>query len=97
MNPHSKRLRQTRADMLGTDDEEHYWDCHSAAKYIDALVKAGCGYNDCYNKEAFMAGVHVGLDTAFNKGAPEPEDAYKKWKVTQTLPPTGSGYRGERE
>ena len=31
------RLRQTRADMLGTDDEEHYWDCHEAAAQIEHL------------------------------------------------------------
>ena len=80
MNPHSKRLRQTRADMLGTDDEEHYWNCHKAAKYIDTLVKAGCRFNCRTNKEAFMAGFIFGVDHAFNKGAPEPEDAYKKWR-----------------
>lgn len=32
-----KRLRQTRADMLGTDDEDHYWDCHDAANEIEHL------------------------------------------------------------
>jgi len=31
------RLRQTRADMLGTDDEQHYWDCHDAADEIERL------------------------------------------------------------
>jgi hypothetical protein len=31
------RLRQTRADMLGTDDEQHYWDCHDAAAEIERL------------------------------------------------------------
>lgn len=31
------RLRQTRANMLGTDDEEHYWDCHDAANEIARL------------------------------------------------------------
>ena len=31
------RLRQTRADMLGTDDEPHYWDCHEAAGEIEKL------------------------------------------------------------
>ena len=31
------RLRQTRADMLGTDDEQHYWDCHEAAAEIERL------------------------------------------------------------
>lgn len=33
------RLRQTRANMLGTDDEDHYWDCHDAADEIDRLRK----------------------------------------------------------
>jgi hypothetical protein len=31
------RLRQTRADMIGTDDEQHYWDCHDAAGEIERL------------------------------------------------------------
>lgn len=31
------RLRQTRADMIGTDDEQHYWDCHDAAAKIERL------------------------------------------------------------
>lgn len=31
------RLRQTRADMIGTDDEQHYWDCHNAADEIERL------------------------------------------------------------
>ena len=31
------RLRQTRANMLGTDDEAHYWDCHDAAAEIERL------------------------------------------------------------
>ena len=31
------RLRATRADMLGTDDEEHYRDCHEAADTIELL------------------------------------------------------------
>ena len=33
----TRRLRQTRADMLGTDDEDHYWDCHEAAAEIERL------------------------------------------------------------
>ena len=35
------RLRQTRADMLGTDDEQHYWDCHEAAAEIERLRQCG--------------------------------------------------------
>lgn len=31
------RLRQTRADMIGTDDEDHYVDCHEAAGEIARL------------------------------------------------------------
>lgn len=31
------RLRQTRADMIGTDDEPHYFDCHEAAAEIERL------------------------------------------------------------
>lgn len=33
----AKRLRSTRADMIGTDDEQHYWDCHDAAREIESL------------------------------------------------------------
>lgn len=32
------RLRQTRANMLGTDDDQHYWDCHDAAAALERLV-----------------------------------------------------------
>lgn len=31
------RLRRTRADMIGTDDEAHYWDVHDAAGEIEKL------------------------------------------------------------
>lgn len=31
------RLRQTRANMIGTDDEGHYWDAHEAAGEIEKL------------------------------------------------------------
>lgn len=31
------RLRQTRADMIGTADEDHYWDVHDAAGEIEKL------------------------------------------------------------
>jgi hypothetical protein len=31
------RLRQTRASMLGTDDERHYFDCHEAADALEVL------------------------------------------------------------
>ncbi len=30
------RLRQTRTNMLGTDDEQHYHDCHEAADALEA-------------------------------------------------------------
>ena len=32
-----RRLRQTRANMIGTDDEDHYFDCHEAAAEIERL------------------------------------------------------------
>jgi hypothetical protein len=35
-----ERLKSTRADMLGTDDERHYWDCHEAADEIMRLRDA---------------------------------------------------------
>lgn len=37
----ARRLRQTRADMIGTDDEDHYWDCHEAAGEIERLRQWG--------------------------------------------------------
>ena len=37
MTNHANNLRRTRADMLGTLDEEHYRDCHDAALYIEQL------------------------------------------------------------
>ena len=36
MNDLVKHLRSTRANMIGTDDEQHYFDCHEAADYIEA-------------------------------------------------------------
>lgn len=36
-----RRLRQTRADMIGTDDESHYFDCHEAAAEIERLRRWG--------------------------------------------------------
>lgn len=34
------KLRSTRATMLGTDDEQHYADCHDAAREIEWLRNA---------------------------------------------------------
>jgi hypothetical protein len=34
------RLRQTRANMLGTGDEQHYWDCIDGAIEIERLRTA---------------------------------------------------------
>src|SRR5690606_33015405 len=33
-------LRRTRADMLGTDDEAHFWACHDAARSMDEAADA---------------------------------------------------------
>jgi hypothetical protein len=41
MSDITTRLRQTRADMLGTDDEQHYFDCHEAAGEIERLRQWG--------------------------------------------------------
>jgi hypothetical protein len=35
------RLRQARANMIGTDDEQHYFDCHEAAAEIERLRRWG--------------------------------------------------------
>lgn len=45
------RLRQTRVDMIGTDDESHYWDCQDAAAEIERLR----GYRDEAEAEASIA------------------------------------------
>jgi hypothetical protein len=37
MSDIATRLRQTRANMIGTEDEQHYWDCHDAAAEIERL------------------------------------------------------------
>jgi len=44
MSDITTRLRQTRADMIGTDDEQHYWDCHDAAAEIERLRTQPCPY-----------------------------------------------------
>ncbi len=33
------RMCQTRADMLGTQDEQHYHDCHAAADALEAQAR----------------------------------------------------------
>jgi hypothetical protein len=40
MDDITTRIRQTRADMIGTPDEAHYWDCHDAASEIERLREA---------------------------------------------------------
>ena len=40
MNEHAKNLRRTRADMLGTEDNDHYLECQRAAAYIEQLEAA---------------------------------------------------------
>jgi hypothetical protein len=37
MSDIATRLRQTRANMIGTEDEQHYWDCYDAAAQIERL------------------------------------------------------------
>lgn len=39
MNDIATRLRQTRANMIGTEDEDHYWDCQDAADEIERQRK----------------------------------------------------------
>ena len=46
MNSHAKELRRTRADMLGTDDEPHYWACHDAAAEIERLEAIEVRYQE---------------------------------------------------
>lgn len=45
-NKHATNLRRTRTNMLGTDDQQHYWQCHDAAKEIERLEKLLNGRDD---------------------------------------------------
>ena len=47
-----KRLRQTRANMLGTDDEKHYWTCHEAASEIEFFREKEAQYLDMLIRQA---------------------------------------------
>ena len=69
-----RRLRSTRADMLGTDDEQHYWDCVKAANRIEELESGSCRFNCRTAKDAFMAGL-----TWSAHGFVDAEHAYKQW------------------
>lgn len=70
------RLRQCRADMLGTDDEPHYWDCHAAADEIErlrlakpereAIVRAWHGLLKLMAFEKQLADVHLADATTIN-------------------------------
>lgn len=53
------RLRQTRADMIGTDDEQHYWDCHDAANEIERLRKREELWDWCATKMMEMYGTCI--------------------------------------
>ena len=60
-----KRLRQTRADMLGTADGQHYYDCHEAADEIDRLRAELAGANGrVHAAELHAAGIHTQRDEA---------------------------------
>lgn len=39
-----ERLRQTRANMLGTEDEAHYWTCHEAADELEGFRQREVDY-----------------------------------------------------
>ncbi len=77
MTDHAKNLRCTRVDMLGTDDEEHYWHCVAAAKYITELELLPCKL-DCRAKREkdFMGGFDAGLAYPDK----EPGEAWKEWR-----------------
>ena len=49
-NEHAKNLRRTRADMLGTEDEAHYWECHAAAAYLLKLEADSKGWESDWTK-----------------------------------------------
>jgi len=45
------RLRQTRADMTGTDDEQHYWGRHDAVAEIERLRNGSLEGREMEHKE----------------------------------------------
>jgi hypothetical protein len=55
------RLRQTRADMIGTDDEDHYWDCHEAAGEIERL-RLTDAEREAIGRIAGYHDIHVSMD-----------------------------------
>ena len=58
------RLRQTRANMLGTDDEAHYWDCHDAAAEIERLRLTDAERKAIYLAEGRLRTAYIPDDAA---------------------------------
>ena len=63
------RLKSARADMLGTDDEQHYWDCHEAA---DVIARLRAEINRLQAREADATATTQSPPGAANKSRSRP-------------------------
>lgn len=79
-NEHATNLRRTRANMLGTDDEEHYWQCHDAAKEIERLEAKLVEIKE--NGAAYMQAVDAMLAAAERDGLLKDKSPYAHAKAT---------------
>ncbi|TFH49296.1 MAG: hypothetical protein E4G89_05020 [Methanothrix sp.] len=86
INKYAENLRRARADMLGTFDEEHYWECHAAAAEIDRL-NGLVAYQKKGMSKAMSSDFEthpVGTKTLIESQAAEIESLtvdHDKWKV----------------
>lgn len=91
------RLRQTRANMLGTDDEAHYWDCHEAAAEIERLAAAQARAAYYARRAGYLEGALLVISWGTSGVDPQEaatraleavgEDEYeRRLRVTKTLP-----------
>jgi hypothetical protein len=67
------RLRQARANMIGTDDEQHYFDCHEAAGEIERL-RRWCRLTDV-ERDALKEAADAYSDNDDDQGSAEIADA----------------------
>ncbi len=66
-------LEKTRANMLGTADEAHYWLCHDASALLRSLAKEAERYR--WLRDAQWLDEHVAERFAIDERNPETLDA----------------------
>lgn len=69
------RLRQARANMIGTDDEQHYFYCHEAAGEIERLRRL-CRLTDV-ERDALKEAADAYADNDDDQGSAEIADALR--------------------